>query len=209
MILFPSIDGLDDNLRPVLEALPLVFIVKRGFTPGQLGLTFIGVGIGVVLAGFLFVYQGRNYAELQKKWNGFPPPEERLYGAMFAGPLLVIGIFWLGWSGEYSSVPWYVPALATIPIGASVCLVFVSFMASFFLALFITILIFNNRVIQPTHTCMGNHLTFTTQIPDKNLQDVYSVRVLRHNHSAKLGWRGFPSIHDSNVHWGKSRITLS
>lgn len=58
----------------------MVFIVKRGFTPSQLGLTFIGVGIGVVLAGLLFVYQGRDYAELQVKWNGHPPPEERLYG---------------------------------------------------------------------------------------------------------------------------------
>lgn len=63
-----------------------------------------------------------------KEWRGFPPAEERLYGAMMAGPCLVIGIFWLGWTGAYASVPWYVPALSTILIGMSVSLVFISFL---------------------------------------------------------------------------------
>ena len=48
---------------------------------------------------------------------------------MLAGPLLVVSMFWLAWSGNYPSVPWYVPALATIMLGASFSLVFISFLS--------------------------------------------------------------------------------
>jgi hypothetical protein len=36
---------------------------------------------------------------------------------MLGGPILAIGILWLGWSGHYESVPWWVPGLSTIFIG--------------------------------------------------------------------------------------------
>ena len=68
--------------------------------------------------------------ELAEKWEGFPPPEARLPGAILAGPLLVIGCFWLGWTGEYSYIPWYVPMLSTIPIGCAVNLMFASLVVS-------------------------------------------------------------------------------
>ncbi|KAG6843526.1 hypothetical protein H0H93_000727 [Arthromyces matolae] len=48
---------------------------------------------------------------------------------MIGGPGLVIGAFWLGWTGEYSSVPWYVPALSTILIGMSISMIFMSFLS--------------------------------------------------------------------------------
>jgi MFS transporter, DHA1 family, multidrug resistance protein len=69
---------------------------------------------------------------LIKRWKGFPPPEERLYGAMLAGPSLVIGIFWFGWTGEYSHVSWIVPEISTVFIGMSIALVFMSFLVSIF-----------------------------------------------------------------------------
>jgi len=46
---------------------------------------------------------------------------------MLGGPVLAIGIFWLGWSGNYESVPWWVPGLSTILIGLSITLIFISF----------------------------------------------------------------------------------
>jgi hypothetical protein len=48
---------------------------------------------------------------------------------MIASPALVIGCFWLGWSGNYAAVPWYVPALSTILIGFAISLIFMSFLA--------------------------------------------------------------------------------
>lgn len=47
---------------------------------------------------------------------------------MIAGPCLVIGAFWLGWTGQYASIPWYVPAISTIFIGAGINLIFMSFL---------------------------------------------------------------------------------
>ena len=46
---------------------------------------------------------------------------------MIGSPVLVIGIFWLGWTGQYANIPWYVPALSTIFLGAGISLIFMSF----------------------------------------------------------------------------------
>ena len=112
----------------MFEALPFIFINTRGFTIGESGLIFIGVGLGTSFGAYLTLPLTRHYPALNVKWRGFPPPEERLYGAMIGAPTLVIGAFWLGWTGQYASIHWIVPALATIPIGASVALIFNSFL---------------------------------------------------------------------------------
>ena len=92
---------------------------------------FIGVGIGIVLGTILNVYNMRKYPALVKYWRGFPPPEERLYGAMIGGPALVVGSLWLGWTGQYpDSCPWYVPGLSVIIIGFSICSIFMAFLVS-------------------------------------------------------------------------------
>ena len=112
----------------MFEALPLIFIPTRGFTVGESGLIFIGVGIGTSIGAYLTIPLTKHYPHLIIKWRGFPPPEERLFGAMIGAPALVAGAFWLGWTGQYPSVHWIVPALATIPIGASVALIFNAFL---------------------------------------------------------------------------------
>lgn len=106
-----------------LAQFPIIWEETRGFSLGQGGLIFIGVGIGTTLGAALNIWLQKHYRYLVPKWHGHPPCEERLYGAIIAGPCLIIGIFWLGWTGNYPSVPWYVPALATIPLGMSFTLV--------------------------------------------------------------------------------------
>lgn len=113
----------------VFEAFPVIFIGHHGLTISQDGLIFLGVGIGTTLGALSnFWAQNNRYKVLMKEWRGFPPPEQRLYTAAAGGPLLVIGSFWLGWTGAYTAVPWYVPALSTIMIGASISLIFISFL---------------------------------------------------------------------------------
>ena len=46
---------------------------------------------------------------------------------MIAGPAMVIGAFWLGWTGAYPDVHWAAPTVSLMFIGASVSLVFISF----------------------------------------------------------------------------------
>ena len=113
-------------LYALFEAVPVIFMVRRNFNAGQGGLIFIGLGIGTTLGSFVNAYLSRNYKDLIKKWKGFPPPENRLTSAMVGAPLLTISIFWLGWTGEYASIPWYVPGLSTIPLGAGISLIFMS-----------------------------------------------------------------------------------
>ncbi|KAK7046612.1 MFS general substrate transporter [Favolaschia claudopus] len=113
-------------LYALFQAVPIIFKIKRGFTVSQSGLVFVGVGVGTTFGALLNIWLGRNYPPLIKKWRGFPPPEQRLPGAMVGGVLFVIGIFWMGWSGSYPSVPWYVPALSLVMVGMSVSMIFIS-----------------------------------------------------------------------------------
>ncbi|TFK83428.1 MFS polyamine transporter [Polyporus arcularius HHB13444] len=116
-------------LYALFEALPVIFVGTRGFNIGESGLIFIAVGLGTTIGAYLTVPLSKHYPELIVKWRGFPPPEERLYGAMIGAPMLVVGCFWLGWTGQYPSIHWIVPALAAIPIGASVALIFNAFLS--------------------------------------------------------------------------------
>lgn len=124
---FVAFDSITNLL--VFEALPVIFIGRHGFSISHCGLIFFGISIGTTIGAVSNLWiQGGRYRELIKEWRGFPPPEQRLYGAAIGGPLLVIGSFWLGWTGAYESVPWYVPALSTIVIGAAISLIFLSFL---------------------------------------------------------------------------------
>lgn len=111
----------------MFEAVPLIFVRTRHFSVSDNGLVFIGIGIGAALATVMNYWFLRPYPRLLKEWHGFPPAEERLYSAMVGGPVLAIGIFWLGWSGNYESVPWWVPVLSLIVIGLAIALIFTSF----------------------------------------------------------------------------------
>ncbi|PWN49033.1 putative mfs-multidrug-resistance transporter [Violaceomyces palustris] len=111
-----------------LEAFPIIFAEKRGLNFGETGLIFLGIGIGSTLGSIINTYLQYHYKYLVPFWKGMPPPEERLSSSIIAGPMLVIGSFWLGWTGGYASVPWYVPALSTILLGMSFNLVFISFL---------------------------------------------------------------------------------
>ncbi|KAF8637055.1 hypothetical protein AX16_010910 [Volvariella volvacea WC 439] len=111
----------------LFPALPVVFVVRRGFSTSEIGLIFLGVGIGTTLGAITNHLLSRDYPQLIKKWRGFPPAENRLRGAVIGGPALVIGCFWLGWTGEYASIHWVAPALATVLVGFGIILVFISF----------------------------------------------------------------------------------
>ncbi|KAJ3535277.1 hypothetical protein NMY22_g6556 [Coprinellus aureogranulatus] len=115
-------------LYALFQAIPIVFVAVRGFTIAQDGLIFIGVGIGTTLGSMINAWLSRLYPSLIRKWKGFPPPEKRLHSAMIGSPVLVIGCFWLGWSGNYASVHWAAPAVATIVVGLGISLIFMGFL---------------------------------------------------------------------------------
>ena len=107
------------------EAFPLVFKNNHGFDLQDIGLSFIGLGIGevgglllsgpVVRALTNWFLRGKNRAEELRK------PEYKLIPAMLGAILVPIGMFWFAFTG-YPSVPWIVPILSGLPFGWGVAL---------------------------------------------------------------------------------------
>jgi DHA1 family multidrug resistance protein-like MFS transporter len=114
----------------VFEVFPIIWGDLRGFSIGLSGLIFIGVGIGSTIGAVIAWWLSREYVGLMREYRGSPPPEPRLKGAIIAGPFFVVGIFFLGWTGAFVSVPWWVPAIATIVVGVSFSLIFITFLVS-------------------------------------------------------------------------------
>jgi DHA1 family multidrug resistance protein-like MFS transporter len=114
----------------LFELFPIIFNETRHIPIQYSGLFFIGTGIGAAMGAYYTCWEGRKYVDLVKKWKGFPPPEQRLNGAMYGGPLLVIAIFWVGWAGAYKNVHWIVAELGTIPLGMGMALIFICFIVS-------------------------------------------------------------------------------
>ncbi|KAH0600692.1 hypothetical protein MHUMG1_01691 [Metarhizium humberi] len=107
-----------------LTAYPLVFVGVHGFNPGQSGLTFFGMITGQLLAGAAVILQQPWYNRKLAGNNGIPVPEWRLPSMMAGGISFTIGIFWFGWTGFSSDIPWIVPALSGIFTGFGLMSIF-------------------------------------------------------------------------------------
>jgi hypothetical protein len=101
------------------DAFGLVFSHNHDFELWQVGLTFIGIGVGMVLGMATNPFWHKNYLRLvanQEKAAGGvkqkPEPEFRLPPAMPGAVLCVIGLFWFGWT-TYRSVHWIVPIIGS------------------------------------------------------------------------------------------------
>ena len=104
-------------------AFPIVFD-EHGFNLQEVGLSFLGIGIGMILAVATMPYWARHYTRLvQTKGNGVAEPEFRLPVAMVGSICLPIGMFWFAFT-TYRSVPWIVPILGTVVFGFGISYIF-------------------------------------------------------------------------------------
>ncbi|KAL7951834.1 major facilitator superfamily domain-containing protein [Trichoderma barbatum] len=110
-------------------AFPLVFSTNHGFNLWQIGLTFVGIGVGMIV-GMLsdpvwFRIRSRLMAKLEQETGvpGSSEPEFRLPPAIVGSVLVPIGIFMFGWT-TYSSVHWVVPIIGSAIFGWGNLLVF-------------------------------------------------------------------------------------
>ncbi|EDU47933.1 benomyl/methotrexate resistance protein [Pyrenophora tritici-repentis Pt-1C-BFP] len=126
-------------LYAFFAAFPYVFEREYGFDSISTGLTFLGLGVGVLIASVGIVSFTKLYyiprvrkAVVEKQ----PPPpfatsklkpEKRLPLAMAGGPILTIGLFLFGWSAAYR-VHWIVPTIAEALFGLGNMLVFMACM---------------------------------------------------------------------------------
>ena len=76
-------------------SLPYVLELEYGFNTRQVGLAFISVIIGYILATFMFgVFDMTLYARAREAAGGLPAPEHRLYSALAGSIFVPVGLFW-------------------------------------------------------------------------------------------------------------------
>ncbi|KAI9721591.1 MAG: hypothetical protein M1828_005081 [Chrysothrix sp. TS-e1954] len=109
------------------QAFPLIFPPVYGFSNGEEGLAFFGIGVGAIFACVIYLWWD-HYLRAAKARNArWTQIEEyrRLPLACIGGPLFTIGLFWIGWSAR-PSVHWIVPILGGVPLGTGFLLLFMA-----------------------------------------------------------------------------------
>lgn len=99
-------------------AFPLVFATNHGFELWQVGLSFLGIGVGMVVAMLTdpvwHRIRLRLMARLERETGvaGASEPEFRLPSAIAGSVVVPVGLFMFAWT-TYSSVPWIVPIIGS------------------------------------------------------------------------------------------------
>jgi hypothetical protein len=113
-----------------LPAFPIVFNGVYHWSISQVGLSFLSLGIGYVLAvptviAFdIFKYQPQHIKAM--KLNLRTEPEHRLYAAMLGSFGVTVGLFWFGWSAQQKCHP-AVVLIGVLPFAWGNLCIFVSF----------------------------------------------------------------------------------
>lgn len=110
----------------IFTALPPLYEDVYGFSTGPVGLTYLGLGIGSLIATVISgLIADRIAAYMIKRAGGDPKPEYRLPLLVMASFIVPIGLFWIGWTADVRA-HWMVPIIGTgfLSVGiifASVC----------------------------------------------------------------------------------------
>ncbi|CAO1639606.1 unnamed protein product [Sympodiomycopsis kandeliae] len=99
------------------DAFPVIFGLGHGFNSFQVGLSFLGVGMGMLSACLWATTFGlRLYVQAVVKAKGVRTPEMRVSQGLAGAILAVMGLFWMGYT-SYPSVHWIVPILGSFVYG--------------------------------------------------------------------------------------------
>jgi len=107
-------------------SLPYVLELTYGFDSRQMGLAFISVIIGYLLASFMFgVFDRTLYAKARSAAGGLPAPEHRLYSGLVGSVFIPVGLFWYAWEAHRGG-HWAVLVASGIPFGFGAFSLFLS-----------------------------------------------------------------------------------
>jgi MFS family permease len=104
-------------------AFSLIFTKVYGFNLYQVGLTFVGLLVGMLFAIASDPFWQRNYLRLVRNNSGNSEPEYRLPPSIGGAVLTVFGLFCFAWT-IYPSIHWIVPIVGAGLFGAGTVLVF-------------------------------------------------------------------------------------
>ncbi|KAI5960808.1 uncharacterized protein KGF55_004378 [Candida pseudojiufengensis] len=106
-----------------LTAIPLIFTTKYEWIPGVSELPYISMLIGTAIGGVILILFEIRYNKKTVENGGKIVPEERLPPMIIGGFVFVIGMFWVGWTGNYKTNYW-APVIGVSFIGAGLMLIF-------------------------------------------------------------------------------------
>ncbi|TRM66439.1 major facilitator superfamily domain-containing protein [Schizophyllum amplum] len=111
----------------LFEAYPIVFTEGHNFNTGALGLMFLPILVGGVVAVLcnLFIFNPRYEREMARRSPQPVDPEFRLEMACGAAPIFTIAFFWFGWT-SYPEISFWAPMMAGGLMGFSICWLFMS-----------------------------------------------------------------------------------
>jgi len=95
------------------EAFPLVYNTMYHFNLGELGLTFLSVSVGVVLALTWYWWYIYYRVEPSIRANGLGAPERRLIPALFVTWFVPAGLFIFGWTSR-PDIHWIVSCIGIV-----------------------------------------------------------------------------------------------
>ncbi|KAI0074370.1 MFS general substrate transporter [Panus rudis PR-1116 ss-1] len=107
------------------QAFPIIFAEGHGFKPGSLGLTFIGLNIGFIIALSTQPLWNRYQVYLVRKFGGNPPPEIWLKMGQLGAVLTPIGLYIMAFT-TFNNVHWIGPIIGSVPFGTGICYVYTS-----------------------------------------------------------------------------------
>ncbi|KAH9476477.1 Efflux pump atB [Psilocybe cubensis] len=107
------------------QAFPFIFGDVHGFNTQETGMSFLGIGLGMIIGLSTQPFWNRLYKLEAERNEGRLPPEARLIMGKFGGILVPIGLFWLAFT-TYKAVHWIVPIIASVPFGTGIYFVFTS-----------------------------------------------------------------------------------
>jgi multidrug resistance protein len=88
-----------------------------GFGPGLSGLTYLGLGVGFIMATFFGArFADQMYATLAAKNGGKGKPEMRIPALIFGSFFVPVGVLWYGWSAQ-AKTHWIMPIIGTTFFG--------------------------------------------------------------------------------------------
>ncbi|KAJ9635580.1 hypothetical protein H2204_005754 [Knufia peltigerae] len=94
-----------------------------GFSTGLAGLSYLGLGVGMVLGLAVFGSTSDKRLKKKKEKEGQVEPEFHLQALIPAALCIPVGLFWYGWSAE-KKIHWIMPILGTTWVGFAMTGVF-------------------------------------------------------------------------------------
>lgn len=108
-----------------LTAVPFIFTENYKMIPGVAELPYISMFIGTLIGGVISVFFERRFGRILTQNGGKAIPEERLPPMMVGSVFFAIGMFWMGWTGDFpDKIHWIVPTIGAAPVGIGLMTVF-------------------------------------------------------------------------------------